>query len=79
MPEFHALQEKMISEDGVGKGLSLNLRPTDVVVSPYGKCGTTWLQQTVHTLRTRGDEEFDDISRVVPWIETSTDLGIDLE
>ncbi len=79
MPEFHALQEKMISQDGVGKGLSLNLRPTDVVVSPYGKCGTTWLQQTVHTLRTRGDEEFDDISRVVPWIETSTDLGIDLD
>jgi len=53
-------------------------RPTDVIISPAGKCGTTLLQQTFHTLRTRGDMEFDDISRVVPWIETSVALGIDL-
>jgi hypothetical protein len=54
-------------------------RPTDIVISPFGKCGTTWLQQTFHTLRTRGDMDFDDISRVVPWIETSVGCGIDLE
>ena len=53
--------------------------PTDVIISPYGKCGTTWLQQIVHTLRTRGDTDFDDISRVVPWIETSDTLGLDLD
>jgi len=52
--------------------------PTDVIITPYGKCGTTWLQQMFHTLRTRGDTDFDDISRVVPWIETSPGLGIDL-
>ncbi len=54
-------------------------RPTDIVISPYGKCGTTWLQQTFHTLRTGGDMDFDDISRVTPWIETSRLLGLDLE
>jgi hypothetical protein len=54
-------------------------RPTDVVITPFGKCGTTWLQQTFHTLRTRGDMDFDDISRVVPWIETAKVVGIDLE
>ncbi|MFN0094843.1 MAG: sulfotransferase domain-containing protein [Dehalococcoidia bacterium] len=69
----------MITPEGVAKGIALKLRPTDVVVSPYGKSGTTWTQQIVHTLRTRGDMDFDDISRVVPWIETSHDLGIDLE
>jgi len=53
-------------------------RPTDVIISPFGKCGTTWLQQTFHCLRTRGDMEFDDISRVVPWIETSVTLGLDI-
>lgn len=53
-------------------------RPTDVVVTPFGKSGTTWTQQIVHTLRTRGDMDFDDISRVVPWIETSGRLGIDI-
>ncbi|HEV8408489.1 MAG TPA: sulfotransferase domain-containing protein [Sphingomicrobium sp.] len=52
--------------------------PTDVIISPYGKCGTTMLQQMFHTLRTRGDMDFDDISRVVPWIEMSPLLGIDL-
>lgn len=53
-------------------------RPTDVIISPYGKCGTTVLQQMFHTLRTRGDMDFDDISRVVPWIEMSPVLGLDL-
>jgi hypothetical protein len=54
-------------------------RPTDVVIAPFAKCGTTWLQQIFHTLRTRGDMDFDDISRVVPWIETALTLGLDLE
>jgi len=54
-------------------------QPTDVVIAPYAKCGTTWLQQMFHTLRTRGDFEFDDISRVVPWIETAVVLGLDLD
>lgn len=54
-------------------------RPDDVIISPYSKCGTTWLQQTFHTLRTGGDSDYDDISAVVPWIETAPGLGIDLE
>jgi hypothetical protein len=54
-------------------------RPTDVVIAPFSKCGTTWLQQIFHTLRTRGDTDYDDISRVVPWIETAQVLGLDLE
>ena len=53
-------------------------RPTDVIISPYGKCGTTMLQHGFHTLRTGGDTDFDDISRVVPWLEMSPMLGIDL-
>ena len=53
-------------------------KPTDIIISPYGKCGTTMLQQMFHTLRTRGDADFDDISRVVPWIEMSPMLGLDL-
>lgn len=58
-------------------------RPTDVIITPYGKCGTTLLQQMFHTLRTGvgdsgGDTDFDDISRVVPWLEMSPVLGLDL-
>ena len=52
--------------------------PTDLFVTPYAKCGTTWLQQIVHGLRTRGDMDFDDISRVVPWIGVSAAFGLDI-
>lgn len=76
--DFARLLGSGIPLESVERGLALELRPTDVVISPYGKCGTTWLQQMVHTLRTGGDMDFDDISRVVPWIETSTALGVDL-
>lgn len=58
---------------------SFTPRPDDIIISPYSKCGTTWLQQTFHTLRTGGDSDYDDISRVVPWIETAPGLGVDLD
>jgi hypothetical protein len=65
-------------EDIAASMASYRPQSTDLIISPFGKCGTTWLQQTFHTLRTKGDMEFDDISRVVPWIETSRALGLDL-
>lgn len=68
----------MGTEEGRNAWKSFQPRPTDVFVTPYGKSGTTWLQQIVHSLRTRGDMDFDDISRVVPWLETSYDLGLDI-
>ena len=61
------------------RGKSFQPRPSDVIITPWSKSGTTWLQQIVHSLRTDGDMDFDDISRVVPWVEASTDLEIDLE
>lgn len=70
---------KLFTAEGMERGLAMDSRPTDVFVSPFSKCGTTWLQQIVHSLRTGGDMDFDDISRVVPWIEASFDLGIDLD
>ena len=79
LKELEEIQGKLFSPEEFGKGLKLKLRPDDVIISPFGKSGTTWLQQIVHTLRTRGDMDFDDISRVIPWIETSSALGIDLD
>ncbi|HEX5263773.1 MAG TPA: sulfotransferase domain-containing protein [Phenylobacterium sp.] len=79
-PEFGEMAGKMFAPDDIAAGIgSYRARPTDVVITPYGKCGTTWLQQIFHTLRTRGDFDFDDISRVVPWIETAAIVGLDLE
>ena len=58
-------------------GRKFKPRPTDVFIATYPKCGTTWVQQIVHSLRTQGDTDYDDISAVVPWIEMCLDLEQD--
>jgi hypothetical protein len=79
LDEMAKIQGLMMKpEDFAASIAAYRPRPTDVVISPFGKCGTTWLQQTFHTLRTGGDMHFDDISRVVPWIETAGSLGLDI-
>ena len=77
--ELGEKMSQLISPAGYAAGLAFVPRLGDVIISPYAKCGTTWLQQMVHSLRTGGDVDFDDISRVVPWIETAADLGLDLD
>jgi len=80
LAEFGAMAGKLFSPESQAAGIAAyKPRPTDVIITPYGKCGTTWLQQIFHTLRTRGDFDYDDISRVVPWIETSRIVGLDIE
>src|SRR5579871_1345874 len=80
MAELAGLQARVFNLEQLRASiLSCHPAPDDVIISPYAKCGTTWLQQTFHTLRTRGDLDFDDISRVVPWIETAKMLDIDLD
>ena len=79
LDELGAKLMRLVSHESVAAGRAFRPRATDVIISPFAKCGTTWLQQIVHSLRTGGDLDFDDISRVVPWLETALDLGIDLE
>jgi hypothetical protein len=80
LAEFGELGGRMFVPADIGAALgSYRPRPSDVVITPYAKCGTTWLQQIFHTLRTGGDFDFDDISRVVPWLETAVMVGLDLE
>lgn len=53
-------------------------RPSDVFISPFGKSGTTWLQQITHGLRSRGDMAFEEITEVTPWIELADAFHWDL-
>lgn len=56
---------------------NFDAHPTDVYISTYSKSGTTWMQQIVHQLKSGGDTSFEEISAVIPWLESAVDMGID--
>ncbi len=53
-------------------------RPGDVFITCWAKSGTTMMQQMFHQLRTGGDMDFDDISRMTPWEDTAVMLDFDM-
>lgn len=79
MAGFEAASAKFATHEGFARGLRFRPRPSDVIITPYSKCGTTWMQQIVHGLRTGGDMGFAEITEAVPWIEMAHDMGIDLD
>src|SRR5207244_10510601 len=79
LDELRQRKGTLASEESLRRGISFRPRPMDVLIATYPKCGTTWLQQIVHGLRTRGSMDFDEITAVVPWIELAFDLGTDLD
>jgi hypothetical protein len=76
--EMHERMKYFATEDGWQRGLDYKPSSTDVFIVTPPKCGTTWMQQIVHGLRTRGSMDFDEISRVVPWINMAHDMGVDI-
>ena len=76
--EVRERMKDFATPEGWRRGLTYKPDPTDVFVVTPPKCGTTWMQQIVHGLRTRGSMDFDEICRVVPWINMAHDVGIDL-
>lgn len=64
--------------EGEAHGLAYQPAPSDIFIMTPAKCGTTWMQQIVHGLRSRGSMDFDEITCVVPWIEMAADMGIDI-
>lgn len=77
--ELYAVIERFQSEESRQRALAFQPRPSDILISPFPKSGTTWVQQIVHGLRTRGDMSFDEITEVTPWLEMAYDMGWDLE
>jgi hypothetical protein len=66
------------SAESVAEGLAFQPGSTDVFITTYPKCGTTWCSFIAHTLRSRGDLDFDEITSVVPWTILAKDCGLDL-
>ena len=78
LPELFEIFENFRTAAGEAHGRAYQPEPTDIFVMTPAKCGTTWMQQIVHGLRTRGSLDFDEITQVVPWIEMAVDMGIDI-
>ena len=72
----------MHSKASVEQGRAFKPKPDDVFVVTYPKCGTTWMTQICHVLRTKGKPElngFGEITEVVPWDVLAGDCGQDLD
>jgi hypothetical protein len=68
----------MFTSESYAAGHAYKADPGDVIIATYPKCGTTLMQQIVHGLRTGGDMDFGEITEVVPWLETSLDMDVDV-
>ena len=69
----------LVTKKGREKFENFVPRSTDIIIATPMKCGTTWMQQITHQLRSGGDMTFQDIEDVVPWIELAYDVGQDLD
>jgi hypothetical protein len=67
------------TEEGVRRGLGYRPDASDIFISPFAKCGTSWMQQIVHGLRTGGSMDFPEITAAVPWLELAHDMGMDVD
>jgi len=67
------------TERSVAHGRSFQTRPTDVFVTTYPKCGTTWMTQICHQIRAPGHMEFEEIAEVCPWDIMAYDCDQDLD
>jgi hypothetical protein len=70
--------ENFATNEGWQGGTNYKPDPTDVFIVTPPKCGTTWMQQIVHGLRTYGSMDFDEICQVVPWLHMAHDCGLDI-
>lgn len=82
--ELMSVRNKFMHTEGsiaAGRAPAFQPRADDVFVVTYPKCGTTWMTQICHVLRTRADpalNTFGEITEVVPWDVLAKDCGQDL-
>jgi len=73
---------KVSSPDVFARAKSYQPRPEDVFVVTQMRCGTTWMQQLVFQIMTRGegdlsDQGFGHLDAVSPWIDALNSVSVD--
>lgn len=72
---------RVSTPEAVARARSYAPQPTDVFVATQMRCGTTWMQELVHQVLTRGAGRFDDggpshLYAVSPWIEAESGVAV---
>jgi hypothetical protein len=76
--ELFALDANFMSAQSLARGLAFKPDSSDIIIYTYPKCGTTWMQQIMHGLRSKRAMDFEEITEVVPWLELMVDLDPDM-
>lgn len=77
MDEMATLRARFNGKESHERGLAYQPSADEVLIATFPKCGTTWLQQIIHALRTNGSMDFGEITEVVPWLEMAHAIGMD--
>ena len=78
---MHVLQNglivpKFVQQEELNKLKDLELYSDDVWVVTYPKCGTTWAQQIVRLIRSKGKPDGVNMDFAVPWLEAAAEPHI---
>lgn len=78
MEEVQKRNKNFQTKESEEKGRNFKPKETDIFVVTYPKCGTTWMTQILHSLRSNCDMSFNEITEVVPWDVLALDCGQDV-
>ena len=66
---------RMVTQERVDQLKTLKLYHDDVfIITPLGS-GTTWMQQIVRLIRSKGEQDGQIISDAIPWLEASSGVA----
>ena len=69
--ELQIILGKLFTAGGIEKGLAFQPEPSDVIISPFAKSGTTWMQ-SICGLLIFGEPDADiAYPEISPWVEFS--------
>lgn len=73
--KLQTVLNELWTDESHQKGSQFHPQPSDVIISTGTRCGTTWVQQICHGLRSHGDMNLDEIGWVFPHLELAYDYG----